>query len=440
MKAMKDKFTLTPMLFLISISFITLILLPKSLPLLKLGGFEFGWGIGDVLLIFVFFLSIGRIFLTGKIKFLHGVNHLDKAFLLYFISLLCPVVIAGVRYPEKIIFVIAGYIKYLEAFMIYYLIRKTLNKTREANYLLKNFVIVLIGVLAISLVQKMFPNLYLIFWKNIGSQSRAFSETFIKSIGWRLSGPFFNPNTLAQFLLLAIPVSLINYSFNRKVITRLFYLCVIIISIIIFILTQSRSAYLGFLFSLLVIMYYTGFRFVKFKAMQILIVIVLMAVCLFYKSFLYHRIVEYTLYIGTSIAERFMVWKVGIHAINRYWLVGIGTGGSGTALQQFNISAAGTHNTFFRSWIEGGIIVFGIFLFLLLEIWLWRKAKLIEPWNYYKYAFIASFVGLIVTGFSGDTFQNSEIMISFMFILGILNSIYQIERGEELFWKTHLKK
>ena len=128
------------------------------------------------------------------------------------------------------------------------------------------------------------------------------------------------------------------------------------------------------------------------------------------------------------IAERLEAWKTGVYAIGKYWLIGVGFGESSTALREFNNFVYGTHNTFFRTWIEGDFILFGTFVFLLWRIWTLRKAKFIEPWKYYKYALISGFLGLLITGFSGDTFQNTEIMITFMFLLAVLNTVYQLQK------------
>ena len=429
---------LTPTLFLVSASFFALILLPGSLPLLRLGAFEFAYGVGDVILILAFLPLLGEILLTGKIKFPHGINRLDKAILLYFLILLLPVAVGILRFPEKSVFMIAAYTKNLEVLMIYLLIRKTLTITTQANRLLQIFVVVFIGVLVISTIQLLSPSRYLNLYQTIGFWSRPFSESFQSSVGWRLSGPFFNPNTLAQFLLLAIPISWVIYSLKHRLVTRFFWLCLIMLAIAILVLTQSRSGYLGFLLTLLIFMYHTKFRFMKLNTTHIAIIIVLLGVSFFYGSLLYHRIFETTFSAGeeldASLTARFASWEAGIHATWRYWLTGIGIGQSGAALGEFLPygSIAGIHNTFLRVLIEGGIIMFTAFVFLLAQIWSWRKVGITEPWNHYKYALIAGFVGLIVTGFLGDTFQSTEIMLSFAFLLGTLNSVYQIGKGEGL--------
>ena len=162
----------------------------------------------------------------------------------------------------------------------------------------------------VSIIQRIFPDTYLLFWEAVGVKSRPFEESFISSIGWRLSGPFFNPNTLAQFLLLAIPTSWVTFCFRHKQPLRLFYLSVIILSIVIFILTQSRSGYLGFLFMLMFFIYHLSF---KGKLKSAFLVIILIGIGLFYKPLLYHRTIEYTfrgdMGLGISAYERLVAWK-----------------------------------------------------------------------------------------------------------------------------------
>jgi len=426
---------LTLNLFFISSSFFTLILLPNSLSLLRLGRFEFAWGFGDIILFLAFLPFFGEIILKGKTKFLSGVNRLDKVLLLYFISLLFPVGIALVRYPGRAIFTIAGYLKYLEALIIYLLIRRSVKGKNQANYLLNVFIFVIIGVLIISLVQKGAP---LRFLSIIRSQSRTLQQGYINSLQWRLSGPFFNPNTLAEVILLAVPLTWALFEFKSNVYNRLFYLSLIMFSIIIFILTGSREAYLGFLGMLLSLVYFKRSSSLKTKKIYIFLIIILLGLVLFYRFYLMHRIVEYTFRqpgFGYSAIVRVKLWEVCINLMDKYWLIGAGFGNSSIAISEalpWHSSIGGTHNTFFRAFLDGGIFVFGIFLFLLFRIWSLHKVKLSEPWNCYKNALISGFVGLVITGFFGDTFQNSELMIFFMFLLGVVNSIYYLARGKGL--------
>jgi len=419
---------------LVATSFITLILLPENLLFLPLGGFEFSLGVGDVILTLLLPLVIGEILLTGRIKFACGINRLDTAVLLYAVSLLFPVFVALVRYPEMYSSIIAGYVHYLECFLIYYLLRRTLYKEVQAARLLKIFVAVWIGVLVASIIQKISPGSYLALWETIGSRGQPLSETFVRDVRWRLSGPFFNPNTLARFLLLAVPMGWAIYSFKHRVLAKLSYVCVTMLSLAVFVLTLSRSGYLGFLFMLLCFMYYSTSGYAKFNKLRILIIVMLAGVGLLYGETINRRM-EHTFRdsgdVGPSLEARFALWKASIHAVGRYWLVGFGHELSVPALREFvksNESLGGTHNTFLRVLVEDGIVVFGVFLFLLAQIWSWRKAKLAEPWNTYKYAVVAGFVGLIITGLSGDTFQNASIMSSLMFLLGVLNGVCQLQK------------
>jgi len=443
MKAKERNRIINPSLFFVSISFIALVLFPKSIPMLRLGVSEFAWGVGDVILIVVFILYFGNIILTKKIEFQYGTNSLDKIILSYFIIIAYAVVIGIIRFPEKTIFIIGSYVKYFEVLMVYFLIRKSLYIEKQADYLIKIFTIVSLGVLAISIIQRISPPIYLMFWEKIGFKDVMFQENLIAGIGWRLSGPFFNPNALAEFLIIAIPIGFVGSFLQRNFIFRLIYFGMTVVSIIILVLTQSREGYLGFLFTLLLFIYYSISSSKRYrknirKSFQysIFILIIIGVIFFCFRVLLYQRFIGQTFQgstgLGTSAYERLTAWETGVDAIGRYWLIGVGFAESSTALNEINNLVFGTHNTFFRVWIEGGIIVFAIFLFLLSRIWNWRKTSLTEPWNYYKYALISGLIGLLITGFFGDTFQDTEIMLSFMFLLAILNSVYQIQRENNL--------
>ena len=423
------------------ISFLALLLLPKTLPMLKVGTFSFGWGIGDIILIFTFIIAIlfSEIIIKGKLKLANGVNSLDKIVFLFYVCLVFPVIISIVKLPGQTIFIMASYIKYLEGFIIYYLLRRLINNSMQAKLFLRIFIVGIIGVLVIAIIQKMFPEFYLAIWQTIALQSRSLGKEFIKSVSWRLAGPFFNANTLASFLLISSPILWAKLSLHKKIRQRLFYLTLSVLSIFILILTQSRTSYLGLFLVILFSLYFSKFPFKIKKTQLIIIIIIIVSACIFF-PLLYHRVIEYTFpgelkpnpLTYSSISLRVQLWKVGINAFKNHWLIGAGFDQGQTAIfEQLSKDPSAVlpvqyilpHNTYIRMILEGGILIFLVFIYLLIKICCLCRVKLSRTWKEYRNALLAGFCGLVATGFFADTFQDVKIMISFMYLLAIINSL-----------------
>lgn len=417
-------------------AFVFLVLLTKSLPMINIAGFNFGWGVGDLLLILLFITIFPQFFLKKNLGFYEGINNVDKAIIIYFLILLFPLVIAVIRYPSKFFFEIASYVKYFEIFMIYYIARKLICNEKKIKTLLKTFIFVVIGVIIISFIQKLSPKTYLLFWQIASSRSRPLGESFIASVGWRLAGPFFNANSLGRFLLISIFLIWFLYIKEIKGFIANFYIILIAFCFIILIFTGLRESYIGFLVSILTYLFFYKKKDI-FKLKFLIPIAFIITIFYFNIPYLYHRIVEYTfgyqagsgeMQFGFSGLSRIELWKAAIYSLSRYWLASVGLSQNANALIDFLPTSSfalggGTHNTYLRVFIEGGIFTFSVFLFLLSRIWLLRKCKLYQSWEGFNYVIIASFAGLCVTGLLADTFQNTQLMIPFFYLLGILVSL-----------------
>jgi len=416
-------------------AFVFLVLLPKSLPMINIAGFNFGWGVGDLMLILLFIFMFPQFFLKKNLGFYGGINYVDKAILIYFLILLFPLSIMVIRYPSKFLFGIISYIKYFEIFMIYYIARKLICNEKKIKTSLTAFTFVIIRVIIISFIQKISPKTYLLFWQTVSSQSRPLGESFLASVGWRLAGPFFNANTLGRFLLMSIFLIWFFYIKETKHFIANFYIIIIAFCLILLIFTGSRESYIGFLVSILAYIFFYKKKDVSKKFFIPITFIVI--IIYFMGDYLYHKVIEYTFGYQTSLAgiqlgssglARIELWKAGIYSLSKYWLTGIGLSQSANALYEFLpagsfVLGGGTHNTYLRVFVEGGMIIFIVFLFTLSRIWALRKYKLSQSWKGFNYAIIASFAGLCVTGLLADTFQNTKLMIPFFYLLGILVSL-----------------
>jgi len=421
------------------ISFALLVLVPKSLPVLNVGRFKFGWGVGDLLLFSIFyFVFFGELIRKNKV-FVGCMISVNRSVILYFLTLVFPLIIGMIRFPNEIILEIGAYIKYFQAFMIYYLVRKLVYREWQIKISLLVFVFVTIGVLIISVIQFFFPDKYVTFWQTINPENVSLDEDFLLSVRSRLSGPFFNPNSLGYFLLISFPILWWIYTEKKKYRVRFFYVILIIISLLVLVFTGSREAYIAFIFCFLTYIYLQKVKILNFRFFIIFMLIVI--ILYFQRFYLYQRIVMSTFDDGyLSIASlsdspriRIELWKASIFSLSKYGLIGIGFSQNAKALSEFMLQnsldwVAGSHNMYLRAFVEGGVLGFIFFTYMLLKIWSIRKYACPQGWEKFNYAFLAGFIGIVVAGIFGEPFQDKSLVIPFFYLLGVTMSIIELKK------------
>ena len=188
-------------------------------------------------------------------------------------------------------------------------------------------------------------------------------------IGGRVTGCFSNPNILAVYLLLLLPLALSGAcSKKESKYRRAFFALCFFAELLCLILTWSRGAWLGAMLSVFV--FFLVFNrqtrsFLPFLAFPLL--------CIF--SFLPRNLINRFQSIGSlsesSIRYRLYVWK-GVGRMIGANPLGIGMGAENFSRQYFPYAVSGTetvihtHQIFLQLLCELGIVGFLIFLSILL--------------------------------------------------------------------------
>ena len=192
-------------------------------------------------------------------------------------------------------------------------------------------------------------------------------------IGGRVTSLFSNPNVLAVYLLLTVPISMSRvFKKGAKMQTRLLFCVSAVSGLACIILTWSRGAWLGILASLGVFLLLYGKESRRVLRWALLPIVI-------WLPFLPHNIVNrfssIAMLTESSIRYRIYTWQGCLRMLARHPF-GIGVGEEAFLAIYRNFAVSGTetvphtHNLFLQISLElgvGGILCFLVILFLLLQ-------------------------------------------------------------------------
>lgn len=192
----------------------------------------------------------------------------------------------------------------------------------------------------------------------------------------RVYSVFGNPNILAEYLIMIIPISAALFWYSKKIHKKAIFLITSLILTIALVLTLSRGGWVGFAFGI--------FIFIILIEKKLLLALIPIALLGIY--FLPQSIVNRILTIGnlgdSSNAYRIRLWKITLEIIRDNWLVGVGFGyiPFKTTFETYirTMPAYHSHNTYLQTMGEMGIlglIVFVMFIFVLYKYAIKRLMK-----------------------------------------------------------------
>ncbi len=227
------------------------------------------------------------------------------------------------------------------------------------------------GIASSSLVA-----LYGIFQYFSGSLSSAnawLDSDMFEDIAGRAVSTLENPNMLAEYLILMIPLAaaqlLAGSGFSSRALALLS--CGVLGGCIV--LTWSRGAWLGLIFGVLVFMLIWSRRTIYLLVAGVASIPLLPFV-------LPDSIVQRFASIGnlgdSSTSYRVNIWRGTVRMLEDYWLTGVGVGEAawGTVYPRYSLASIETaphaHNLYLQTWVQTGIlglILLVVFFFLLLQ-------------------------------------------------------------------------
>lgn len=174
-----------------------------------------------------------------------------------------------------------------------------------------------------------------------------------------------NPNMLAEYLILLLPLAAAQWILHSGVRRRTaaFLSCGIIGLCVV--LTWSRGAWLGLIFGAFVFLLIWSRR-------SIYLIVAGVASVPFLPLFLPDSIIQRFTSIGnlgdSSTSYRVNIWRGAVHMLKDYWISGVGVGEAawGTVYPRYSLAAIETaphaHNLYLQTWVQLGIV--GLILLL----------------------------------------------------------------------------
>jgi len=245
----------------------------------------------------------------------------------------------------------------------------------------------------------------------------------------RSPGFFNSPQTFGNYILLVLPIVIgLSYYSNRKKERWLFsFSSLIILTAMIF--SYVRGVWLGLIGGLILM------SVLKSKKLLYLVVagIIVCSISLVaFPSSIFTRRVVGTFKSERPVGDRTYLWQGGLKIVRDYPVTGVGWEGFRKVYPRYKPSEAGktgcnAHNNFLDVAVNSGLFGLGIFLWLMAVIYkvALQIFKGVED-GYFKgiaWGFLGSFTAFLIAGLSQYNFGDSEVVMLFYFLLGMIMKI-----------------
>lgn len=246
----------------------------------------------------------------------------------------------------------------------------------------------------------------------------------------RVISTFDNPNVLAEYLILTIPITFALLWNTNSLVKRLLFLFSAAIQGLCILLTFSRGGWLGIFLSML-----TFAIFVDRRLFLLYIIGGLGLIALSPKAIM-TRISTIGNTKDSSTAYRFPLWKATIDMIKDYWINGVGLGLNAfkavyPRYMRQGIVAVHSHNIFLQIFVEMGIFgIFGfiVFVFNSIRLNLITFAKSMDiKMKRISISILASILGILLHGLVDYIFFSDRIVMTFWVLLSIGITGYVLE-------------
>ena len=253
----------------------------------------------------------------------------------------------------------------------------------------------------------------------------------------RVISTFDNPNILAEYFILTIPITFALLYNTDSLFKKLFFLLCIVVQTLCILLTYSRGGWLGIFLAMLI------FAFFIDRKLLFLYIIGGIGLLLLNPKAIITRITSIGSLEDSSTAYRLPLWAATVDMIEDFWLNGVGLGINAfraiyPQYMRQGIVAAHSHNVFLQLLVEAGIfglIGFMVFVFNSIRINLitYVKGKDTKI-KRIGIAVIASVLGLLLHGMVDYVFFSNRIIMMFWLIIsiGIVGYILELDSIKKL--------
>jgi putative inorganic carbon (HCO3(-)) transporter len=255
-------------------------------------------------------------------------------------------------------------------------------------------------------------------------------------IQMRIISTFDNPNILAEYLILTIPITFALLYNSNSLLKKLFSLFGIAVQGMCILLTYSRGGWLGLFLAMLI------FAFFVDRKLLLLYAVAGIGLIIINPKSIVTRLITIVSLEDSSNAYRILLWKASIHMIRDFWLNGIGLGIDAfrAIYPQYmmqGIVAAHSHNVFLQLFVEAGIfglVGFVVFVFNSLRINFIAFVKGVDiKIKRISISVVASILGLLLHGLVDYVFFSNRIIMMFWVLIsiGIVGYMLEFDSKEE---------
>lgn len=249
----------------------------------------------------------------------------------------------------------------------------------------------------------------------------------------RVYSVFHNPNILAEYLIMIIPLSVGLFWHTKKISKKVIFLGTTLIMVLAMLMTLSRGSWVGFAFSALV------FIVLLERRLLLSVVPISLAGLYFLPQSILNRIMSIGNFADSSIAYRFTMWDITMDIIRDYPIAGVGFGHLPfkqifeTYIRTMPIYHS--HNTFLQTTVEMGIPGLIVFLFLLFILFKYGILNLVKSEDRYirilSASAISSLGGVLAHGIAENVLYLPRIIFTFWILVGLILTLDRIRGYEE---------
>ncbi len=302
---------------------------------------------------------------------------------------------------------------HLSALGLLFIMVNSVNSKNELNVMLTAFVFTATLVALYGIYQ---------YFVGVELDPAWVDETINPDITIRVFSVFGNPNILAEYLIMSIPVSVALFWNSRKLIKKLIFFLTSIVLACTLVLTLSRGGWVGVAFGIFVFM-----LLVEKRLLLLSIPVGLLSIFVLPQSII-NRIQTIGSLADSSNAWRIETWQITIDIIRDHWATGVGFGyvpfkkTFETYIRTMpNFHA---HNTYLELTAELGIVGIILFAILIFVIYKYAIIKSIESKDKYIKVIIAGLLGgiasLMIQGLVEHVLFMPKIIITFWTMIGFV--------------------
>ncbi len=237
--------------------------------------------------------------------------------------------------------------------------------------------------------------------------------------GSRLHSTLNNPNPAGTYLMICSILGISLLLINKSKFGNLFGFFYSIFSLIALVYTYSRGAWLGFLSSSLILIYYAYKKKFNYNLVVIITLLIIISIILFLPGKVIDRFESIIDFESSSIQQRFLQYSTGLKIFMDNPILGVGPGQFPLVYIKYKTPNAREfehiHNLYLHLLVELGLSGF-ISLMIFSKIYFECIKKRIGNSSWYDFFMIGIFIGIGIHNMFDVTFLYSQIGLLFIIL------------------------